>query len=84
MIRKFGSKWFAVVLVAVATAVVGGPASAQSTGFSPDPTVYSGAVTSTGTFVESIISTHGVQAILISVAVMGMFFVWRILRKAIH
>ncbi len=47
-------------------------------------TPYAGVVSQTGTFINSMIASYGVPAILIGVAVGGWMFVRRIAKSAFH
>lgn len=49
-----------------------------------DTTPYQGVVGETGSYINNMISTYGVPAILISVAIGGWMFVKRVAKSAFH
>jgi hypothetical protein len=59
-------------------------AFAQAPVYTPDPTVYSNTITSTGTYLNQLIAQYGVPAILVALAIRGLTFVWSLTKRAFH
>jgi hypothetical protein len=57
---------------------------AQTPVYTPDPTVYSNTITSTGTYLNALIAAYGVPAILVALAIRGLSFVWGLTKRAFH
>jgi hypothetical protein len=69
----------ATVAVAAAAAA---PAMADTTGVTPDPTIFAPAVTTTQTYLSALVATHGLNFLEISMIPIGLFFVWHLMRRA--
>ena len=95
MIKRFGARRLAMAFCAFAFALAFAVLSAHSASATPltlgtadtyglDTAPYQGVVGETGSYINNMISTYGVPAILISVAIGGWMFVKRVAKSAFH